>query len=73
MAKKKAGGSKADRQQQFEGDGFPDPPPKDVLDARDEYVSAMRSSARATKKKAEKQERLIEEMEEKGLKVINLL
>lgn len=60
MAKKRAGKgtgrrsaktaqSDSKRQQQFDGEGFPEAPPKEVLDARDEYITAKRDASDAAK------------------------
>jgi hypothetical protein len=60
------------KQQAFEGDGFPEKPPKEVEDARDEYVSAMRAHAKAGQKKAERHEKLIEVMHKHGIDRVRL-
>jgi len=82
MAKKKAGGAKANtrpvkkkvkpksdaqRQGQFEGPGFPEKPPKAVLDARDQYITAMRDASDARKRKGDREQNLLEKMKENGI------
>lgn len=68
MAKKKAG----TQQTTFEGDGFPKNPPKAVRDARDEYLSAMRHAAEASKNKGDREQRLIELMKKHDVDRIRL-
>lgn len=60
------------RQQQFAGNGFPDPPPKEVADARDDYLQAMRDAAKASEEKGYKRERLIEAMRDNNIDRIKL-
>lgn len=60
------------QQKQFEGDGFPEPPPKDVCDARDNYLAAKRAAATANEKKADKHERLVELMHQHNIDRIPL-
>ena len=50
------------QQAQFNGDGFPEKMPKPLTDARDDYLSAMRSSAKASEKKGDREQTLIEAM-----------
>lgn len=81
-AKKKAAGNKTTsrgtldavraQQTQFEGDGFPEPPPKVVCDARDAFLEAKRAAAKAGEKKADKHERLVELMHEHNIDRIPL-
>jgi hypothetical protein len=52
----------AKRQQQFDGDGFPARLPKAVQEARDEYLTAMRSAAKAVEKRGNKELALMEAM-----------
>ncbi len=60
------------QQTQFEGDGFPEPPPKEVCDARDNYLEAKRAAAAASEKKADRHERLVELMHEHNIDRIPL-
>lgn len=74
MAKKRAGrGTKllpkpdVKEQKQFDGDGFPEKPPKAVLNARDEYITAKRDAADAAKHRGDRELNLIEKMQEHGI------
>ena len=63
---------KTGRQKALEGDGFPGPTPEEVCDARDQYLSAMRSHAKTAKKKAESEQALIEAMHKHDIVRVNL-
>ncbi len=68
MAKKKTTG----KQRKFDGDGFPEDPPQEVCDARDEYMQAKRAAARASEKKGAKEQTLIDSMREHGIERVRL-
>lgn len=54
-------------QQQFEGDGFPEPPPPAVCRARDRYLQAMREQAKAGAEKSTAHEALIRVMHDHNI------
>ena len=60
------------KQTKLQGDGFPEEPPEDVCKARDEFLSAIRSAAKASKSKSSKHERLVTVMKEHKLQRIPL-
>ena len=76
MAKKKVTkkktGTRRQAQQSFEGDGFPEQPPKPVRDARDEYLTAMRDAAKASEYRKDRELRLTELMEQHDIPRIKL-
>lgn len=63
---------KRGRQTHLKGDGFPGPPPDEVCEARDQYLSSMRSHAKAAKKKAESEQDLIEAMHKHNVTRVQL-
>ncbi len=64
--------TKRGRQQLLEGEGFPGPPPKEVCDARDAFLSAMRAHAKTAGKKGESEQKLIESMHKHDIKRVQL-
>ncbi len=60
------------KQAEFEGNGFPGPPPEEVCDARDTYLSSMRAHAKAAEKKAKSEQSLIEAMHKHEIKRVKL-
>lgn len=69
MAKKLAG---KNGQQLLEGEGFPEKPPKEVCEARDEFLTAKRAHAKTAEKLATEHESLLEAMHKHGLTRIRL-
>lgn len=59
-------------QKQFEGEGFPDPPPAEVREARDDYLDAMREATKASSKKGDRHLKLIEVMQAHGIDRVRL-
>lgn len=60
------------RQTSFEGEGFPEEPPKEVCKARDQFLQAQRDAAEAAEYKADRHERLKEVMKDNGLTRVKL-
>ena len=60
------------KQHRMQGEGFPPEPPEHVLNARDQYITAKRAAAKASKTKGEKEQELISAMNEAGIDRLEL-
>lgn len=70
MAKKLAGATA--NQQEFEAEGFPEKPHRDVQDALGEFLTVKRAHAKTGEKLATKHEALIETMHKHGVTRVRL-